>query len=105
MAKALDIRNGERVRVSSSAGSLTTRVITTGRIHPKSAAIAEGQGHTAIGHIAKAQQFRSKDLDTRLLWWSNQGNGVNPMLVTEKELQSSGGCHAYKDTVIKIEKL
>ena len=34
-------KNGERVRVSSSSGSLITRVITTGRIHPNSAAIAE----------------------------------------------------------------
>jgi len=104
-AQNMGIRNGDRVRVSSTAGSLITRIITTGRIHPKSAAIAEGHGHTAIGHIAKAQSFQSKDLDTRLLWWSKQGNGVNPMIVSEKELQSSGGCHAYKDTVIKIEKL
>ncbi|MFC2163862.1 molybdopterin-dependent oxidoreductase [Acidobacteriota bacterium] len=105
VAQKMGIRNGERVRISSNTGSLITRVITTGRIHPKSAAIAEGHGHTAFGHIAKAQPFKSKDLDTRLIWWGKQGNGVNPMIVTEKELQSSGGCHAYKDTVIKIEKL
>lgn len=104
-AQNMGIRNGDRVRVSSAAGSLITRVITTGRIHPKSVAMAEGHGHTAIGHIAEAQSFQSKDSDTRLLWWRKQGNGENPMIVTEKKLQSSGGCHAYKDTVIKIEKL
>jgi len=105
VAQKMGIQNGDRVRVSSSAGCLITRVITTGRIHPKSAAIAEGYGHTAVGHIAKAQSFKSKDSDTHLLWWGKEGNGVNPMIVTEKKLHSSGECHAYKDTVIKIEKL
>jgi len=105
VAQKMGIRNGERVRVSSSSGSLITRVITTGRIHPNSAAIAEGHGHTAIGHIAKAESFKSKDLDTRLLWWGKQGNGVNPMIIIEKESHSSGESQGYKDTIIKIEKL
>jgi anaerobic selenocysteine-containing dehydrogenase len=105
VAHRMGIHNGDRVRLSSPAGSLVTRVLTTGRIHPKSAAIAEGHGHTAVGNIAQAKPFKSRDLDTRLLWWSKQGNGVNPMIITQREQHLSGGCHAFKDTVIKIEKL
>jgi anaerobic selenocysteine-containing dehydrogenase len=105
VAQKMGIQNGERVRVSSSSGSLITRVITTGRIHPNSAAIAEGHGHTAVGHIAKAESFKSKDLDTRLLWWGKQGNGVNPMIIIEKASHSSCESQGYKDTIIKIEKL
>jgi anaerobic selenocysteine-containing dehydrogenase len=104
-AHKMGIHNGDRVRISSAAGSLITRILTTGRIHPKSAAIAEGHGHWAVGHIAQAKPFKSNDLDTRLLWWSKKGNGVNPMIVTVQEPDSGGSCHAHKDTVIKIEKL
>lgn len=104
-AQKMGLGNGDRVRVSSKAGSLILCVLTTGRIHPKSAAIAEGHGHTATGRVAQAKSFESEDLDTRLIWWSQEGNGVNPMIIAEKKPRSSGACHAYKDTVIKIEKL
>lgn len=105
VAQKMGIHSGDRVRVSSKAGSLITRVLTTGRIHPKSVAIAEGQGHTAVGHIAQAKPFKSRDLDTRLVWWSKAGNGVNPMIVTERNQHLWSGSHAHKDTIVKIEKI
>jgi len=105
IAQKMGIRNGDRVRVSSEAGTLITRVLTTGRIHPESVAMAEGFGHAAVGHIAKAEPFDSTDLDSRLLWWSKEGNGANPMRIIQRDPYLKGGCHICKDTVVTIDKL
>ena len=104
-AKKLGIQNTDRVRVTSSMGSLITRVLTTNRIHPESVALADGFGHTAVGNVAKAQRFKSKDLDTSLIWWEKEGNGVNPNEVIEARADPDGGGYALKDTVIRVEKL
>jgi len=104
-AKKLGIKNKDRVRVTSSVGSLITRVLTTNRIHPESVALAEGLGHTAVGNVAKARRFKSKDQDTNLIWWEKQGNGVNPNEIIEARADPEGGGYALKDTVIRVEKI
>ncbi|MBN1224257.1 MAG: hypothetical protein JXB23_13500, partial [Candidatus Aminicenantes bacterium] len=104
-ADRLGIKNGERVRIVSPIGSLVTRALRTSRIHPESVALAEGMGHTALGNIAKAKPFKSADLDTQLLWWAKEGNGVNPNTIVTREAHSIGGGRLYKDTIVKIEKL
>lgn len=104
-AQQLGIKNGEMVRVSSSVGSLTLRVMTTHRIHPESVAIAEGLGHTAFGSAAQAQKSRSKDRDTQLIWWSKKGKGVNPYSIIENRVDPVGGGLASKDTVVQVHKI
>lgn len=104
-AKELRIKNGEEVRVTSSVGSLTLRVMTTNRIHPESVAIAEGLGHTAFGSAARAQKSRSKDSDTQLIWWSKKGKGVNPYSIIENRVDPDGGGPAFKDTVVQVHKI
>ncbi len=104
-AKKLGIKNKDRVRVTSSVGSLITRVLTTNRIHPESVALADGLGHTAVGNVAKARRFKSKDQDTNLIWWEKEGNGVNPNELIEARADPTGRGYALKDTVVRIEKL
>jgi anaerobic selenocysteine-containing dehydrogenase len=104
-AKKLRIQNTDWVRVTSSVGSLTTRVLTTNRIHPESVALADGFGHTAVGNVAKARRFKSKDPDTNLIWWEKDGNGVNPNELIEARTDPESGGYALKDTVIRVEKL
>ena len=104
-AQLLGIKNGETVRVTSSIGSLTLRVMTTHRIHPESVAIAEGLGHTAFGSAARAQKSRSKDRDTQLIWWSKKGKGVNPYSIIENRVDPDGGGPALKDTVVHVHKI
>ncbi len=104
-AKKLGIQNTDWVRVTSTVGSLTTRVLTTNRIHPESVALADGFGHTAVGNVAKARRFKSKDPDTNLIWWEKEGNGVNPSEVIEARTDPDSGGYALKDTVIRIKKL
>lgn len=102
-AERLDIKNGDLVRVSSSAGSLVTRVLTTNRIHPESLAMAEGLGHKE-GNVARALPFKSSDRDTSLIWWAKEGNGKNPNVVIERRYDPAGGA-ALKDTLVRIEKV
>jgi len=105
VAHRLGIKNGDRVRVTSSVGSLITRVLTTHRIHPESVAIAEGLGHSAVGNVAKARRFRSNDLDTNLIWWGRKGNGMNPNEIIERRVDPMGGGLGLKDTRVRIERI
>ena len=104
VAARMAIKDGDKVRVTSSAGSLTVRVLTTRRIHPESVALAEGLGHTAVGNVARARRFKSKDRDTHLIWWEKTGNGVNPMEIVERVKDPIGGGQGLKDTRVQIEK-
>ncbi len=104
-ARRLGMKNGDKVRVSSSLGSINTRILTTDRIHPDSVALAEGVGHTAFGKVAQAQKFRSKDNDTQLIWWGKEGRGVNPNAIIEPLMDPVGGGQASKDTVVQVQKL
>jgi anaerobic selenocysteine-containing dehydrogenase len=105
VAGRLGIKNGDRMRVISKKGSLTARALTTSRIHPESVALAEGLGHSAVGKVARSRGFKSKDRDTSLIWWSQSGNGVNPMEIIETQHDPSGGGLGLKDTVVRIEKI
>ena len=104
-AAQLGIKNGEKIRVTSSVGSLTLRVLITNLIHPESVALAEGLGHTAFGSLARAQKSQSKDTDTELLWWSKKGKGVNPYSIIENRADPVGGGLASKDTVVQVYKI
>lgn len=105
VAGRLGIKNGDRMRVISKVGSLTAMALTTSRIHPESVALAEGLGHTAVGNVARSRRFKSKDKDTALIWWSQKGNGVNPMEIIETQHDPVGGGLGLKDTVVRIEKI
>ena len=104
-AEKLGIKNGDKVRVSSSVGSVSLRVLTTNRIHPESVALAEGLGHTAFGSVAQARKSKSKDRDTQLVWWGKKGKGVNPFSIIENRVDPVGGGHASKDTVVQVHKI
>lgn len=104
-ASRMGIRNNDKVRVTSSAGSLTVKVLTTHRIHPESVALSEDFGHTAVGNVAKNKRFKSKDRDTLLIWWNKKGNGANPMEIIERKNDPAGGGFGSKDTVVRIEKI
>jgi thiosulfate reductase/polysulfide reductase chain A len=104
-ASQLGIKNGDRVRITSSLGHLEIHVLTTERIHPESVALAEGMGHTAVGNTAQARRFRSKDRDSQLIWWNKEGKGVNPFQIIEKRVDRTGGGLASKDTLVQIHKV
>jgi anaerobic selenocysteine-containing dehydrogenase len=105
VASQMGIKNNDRVRVTSTTGSLIVRVLTTHRIHPESVALAEDFGHTAVGNVAKNKRFKSTDRDTVLIWWNKKRNGVNPMEIIERQTDPVGGGLGSKDTVVRVEKI
>lgn len=105
IARTLGIKNGDRVRVTSSVGSLISRVLTTHRIHPESVAMAEGLGHSAVGNVAKGKRFRGNDQDTNLIWWDKKGKGTNPNEIIVRQADPIGGGLGLKDTKVRIEKI
>jgi anaerobic selenocysteine-containing dehydrogenase len=103
-AGSLNLKDGDRVRLVSEAGSLETVVHVTAGIFPKAVAMARGFGHTGCGRIARAVPFESEDPDTALVWWSAEGAGVNPCLVVVAKTDPEGGGIAWMDTEVKMER-
>ncbi len=104
-AEKLGIHNGDQLRITSRDISLVTKALVTDRIHPESVALAQGFGHTAIGHIAKAERFKSSDHDTSLLWWEKEGKGINPNELIMGHRDPTSGLFSSKDTFVTIEKI
>ena len=104
-ARARGLHDGDRVKVASKAGSLAVRVRFSQGIHPRVVALTEGLGHWELGRIARAKQEKSSDLDTSLLWWGKEGNGVNPNTVIPADFDPVAGGVAWNDTKVTLTKI
>jgi anaerobic selenocysteine-containing dehydrogenase len=104
-ARAMGLREGDRVKISSKGGTLIVPVRVTDGIHPRVISLAEGLGHWALGRIAKAKQEKSSDLDTGLLWWSKEGNGGNPNAVIMADFDPVAGGLAWNDSKVTLTKV
>jgi anaerobic selenocysteine-containing dehydrogenase len=104
-AQALGLKNGDRVKVSSSAGSLTVPIRLTHGLHPKVVALPEGLGHWELGKIARAKKYKSNDFDTHELWWEEEGNGVHTNTVIPAQFDPAAGGAAWNDTVVSLSKV
>lgn len=101
-AKRLGIRRGERVRVRSQAGELWVEAFITEGIHPQVVAIHGGLGHWGLGKLARGGAFRSRDPNTRLIWWEEAGVHVQPIIPASSD--PLGGGQAWQDTVVRLIK-
>jgi len=104
-ARAMGLREGDRVKISSQGGTLVVRVRLTEGILPRVISLAEGLGHWELGRIAKAKKEESSDLDTRLLWWNEEGNGGNPGAVVVANFDPAAGGLAWNDTKVTLTKV
>jgi anaerobic selenocysteine-containing dehydrogenase len=104
-ARGMGLREGDRVKISSAVGSLTVRVRLTHAIHPRVVTLAGGLGHGGFGGIAQAKKAKSSDPDTKLLWWNEEGNGVNPCVVIRADFDPVAGGLAWNDTKITLTKV
>jgi thiosulfate reductase / polysulfide reductase chain A len=105
VARARGIQEGDRVKVTSKAGSLVVRVRLTHGLHPRVVTLTEGLGHRALGKIAQAKKAKSSDFDTNLVWWEKEGNGVNPYGLITPEFDPAGGGVAWNDTRVTLTKI
>ncbi|MDH4265206.1 MAG: molybdopterin-dependent oxidoreductase [Deltaproteobacteria bacterium] len=103
--RARGLRDGDRVKISSPAGSLTVRVRFSQGIHPRVVTLTEGLGHWALGRFARAKKEKSSDFDTGLLWWEKQGNGVNARALIAADFDPVAGGIAWNDTRVTLTKI
>lgn len=104
-AAEFHIKKGDLVKVTSQLGSFVARAHLTQGIHPWVLAIAEGLGHWKYGYIARARRFKSRDPDTRLVWWSKDWLRVNPNTAIPERSDPIGGGQAWMDTRVSIMKI
>ncbi len=103
--QSLGLRNGERVKVSSTAGSFVVKIRFSQGVHPQTVALTEGLGHWALGHIAQAKKVKTNDFDTDLLWWDKEGNGVNPNKIIPLIIDPIAGGVGWNDTKVTLTKI
>ena len=102
----MDLKNEDRVRITSALGSLVTPVFTTQGIHPRVVALSDSVGRWNYGRIPQGKPFRSEDAETSLLWWGEtqeQACSRNPIIPVQQDPLGEG--QGWMDTVIKVEKV
>ena len=104
-AKRMGLKDGERVKITSSVGSLITPAFITQGIHPRVVALSDSVGRWNYGRIAQGKPFRSQDPETDLLWWGKHGTGVHPNPIVPIQQDPTGGGQGWMDTVVKVEKV
>jgi thiosulfate reductase / polysulfide reductase chain A len=104
-AKKMSLNDGDRVRVTSSLGSLVTPVFVMQGIHPRVVALSDSLGRWNYGRIPQGRPFRSEDPETNLLWWGKHGAGVHPNPIIPVLQDPIGEGQGWMDTVIKVEKV
>lgn len=102
-AERLGIREGDRVRVISEAGEIVARAFPTQGIHPEVVAIHGGLGHWGLGRLARGGAFRSRDPNTRLIWWEEAGVHAQPLLPIRSDPVGRG--QAWHGIPVRIVKL
>lgn len=105
IASQMGLSDGDRVRITSSIGSLITSIFITQGIHPKVVALSDSLGRWNYGRIAQGKPFRSEDPETSFIWWGKYGTGVHPNPIIPDQPDPLGGGQGWMDTVVKVEKV
>ncbi|MBI2953152.1 MAG: molybdopterin-dependent oxidoreductase [Chloroflexi bacterium] len=105
VAKQKGISKGDKVRVTTPAGTLTVHAQPTQGIHPGVVAIGSHCGHWEYGRIAKGERFDSEDPNTKLIWWTRHGSGSHVQRVIPVVSDPIGGGQAWTDVAVTIAKV
>lgn len=104
-AKSRDISNQDVVRVTTKTGSVICRAHVTEGVRPGVVALSDNVGHSGYSKLARAESYRSKDPDTRLIYWHEDGHGWNPREVIPAMVDPIGGGQAWMDTTARVTKV
>jgi anaerobic selenocysteine-containing dehydrogenase len=94
-AKKLGIKDGDAIRVTSVAGSISCTARLWGGVRPGTVAKAFGQGHWAYGKTAAADYAKAKP----------RGGNNNTLMPFETERLSGGNVRNGGFTGVKIERV
>ncbi len=107
-AKARGIYDGDRIKVTSTAGEMVTKARLTEAIIPGVVAISHHCGHWAYGRYASGQRapFTDEergDRDFKNKWWAD--NGVHPNWVIPNSPDPINGQQRWMDTVVQVTRV
>jgi anaerobic selenocysteine-containing dehydrogenase len=110
-AESLNINNGDKIKVKSAVGEITTKARVTEGIIPGVVAISFHCGHWQWGRFATADQQRNPmadaesnalDSDINRIWWKEKG--VHPNWLIPNKGDPIGGMMRWMDTVVTVRK-
>jgi anaerobic selenocysteine-containing dehydrogenase len=104
-AKQLGIKNGDKIKVKSEAGEITTTANVTEGVVPGVVAISHHVGHWEYGRYAsgkKAPLAAGDDPDFKLKWWTKKG--VHPNWIIPNRPDPINGQQRWMDNVVKVRK-
>jgi anaerobic selenocysteine-containing dehydrogenase len=104
-AKRLGIKTGDKIKVRSEIGEITTTANVTEAVVPGVIAISHHLGHWEYGRYAsgsKAPLAGDDDPDLKLKFWDSYG--VHPNWIIPNLPDPVSGQQAWMDTVVKVTK-
>jgi anaerobic selenocysteine-containing dehydrogenase len=105
-AKGLGIKSGDKIKVKSEIGEITTTANVTEAVVPGVIAISHHLGHWEYGRYAsgkKAPMAGDNDPDLKLKTWTKYG--VHPNWIIPNRPDPVSGQQAWMDTVVKVTKV
>jgi thiosulfate reductase/polysulfide reductase chain A len=104
-AASLGIKSGDKIKVKSGIGEITTTAKVTGGIIPGVVAISHHVGHWEYGRYASGKKSpvgNDEDADLKLLWWKTHGTHPNWIIASSPD--AINGQQRWMDTVVKVAK-
>ena len=104
-AKRLGVKNGNKIKVKSEVGEITTTAKVTEAIVPGVVAISHHLGHWEYGRYAsgkKAPLAGGNDPDSKHKWWKT--HGVHPNWIIPNSSDPISGQQRWMDTVVTVTK-
>jgi len=104
-AKELGIKTGNKIKVKSKVGEITTTAEVSEGVVPGVVAISHHLGHWEYGRYAsgnKAPLTGDDDPDLKHIWWKD--HGVHPNWIIPNSADPISGQNRYMDTVVTVTK-
>jgi anaerobic selenocysteine-containing dehydrogenase len=105
-AKPLGIKDGDKIKVKSAVGEITTTANVTEGVVPGIVAISHHLGHWEYGRYASGKKVpfgAGDDPDLKLKHWNTYG--VHPNWIIPNKPDPINGQQAWMDTVVKVTKV
>jgi anaerobic selenocysteine-containing dehydrogenase len=107
-ASKLGIKNGDKIKVQSSIGEITTKARVTEGVVPGIIAISYHVGREESGRYGSGKKSpmeggaHDNDPDLKLMWWKDHGVHLNRVIPNSPD--PIGGQQRWMDTVVKVTK-
>ncbi len=100
-----NLADGDKIKVKSEVGEITTRVRVTPAVVPGVIAISNHCGHWQYGRVASGNTTPTSQDDPSLdaKWWSV--NGVHPNWIIPSTPDPINGQQRWMDTVVTVTKV